>query len=67
MLSRHKYVQNKVFDEILDVVGCDKSSPITYSKLQSLRYLDAVIKESFRIHPPVSMIGRYVDHDIKLG
>lgn len=67
MLSKHKEIQDKVFNEIIDVVGDDKNAPITLRQLQSLKYMEAVIKETFRLLPPVPAIGRYVDSDIKLG
>ena len=67
LLARHPEVQQKVFEEILEVVGSDKDKPITMRELQDLKYLDVVIKESLRLYPPVPMIGRYTEQDIELG
>lgn len=67
MLSRHKYVQDKLFAEIKQVFGNDKNAPITYRQLQELKYIELVTKESFRLYPPVPGIGRTIEEDIKLG
>ena len=35
--------------------------------IKQMRYLEAVIKESLRIYPPVPMIIRKISEDIKIG
>lgn len=60
-------MQNKLFDEIIEVLGADKNTQITYKQLHSLKYIELVIKESFRVYAPVPCIGRLIDEDIKLG
>lgn len=67
MISRHKDVQDKLFEEIRGVIGDNKDEPVTYRQLQELKYIELVIKESFRFYPPVPGIGRTLDEDIKLG
>lgn len=67
LLARHPQVQQKVFEEILEVIGSDKDKPVSMRELQELKYLDAVIKESLRMYPPVPMIGRVTEHEVKLG
>lgn len=67
MLSRHSSVQQKVFDEIKEVIGTDESKPVTYRQLQDLKYMDLVLKESFRLLPPIPLIGRHIEEDIVLG
>lgn len=67
MLSRNKHIQDKVYDEIKDVFGDDKSNPITYHQLLELKYMELVLKETMRLHPAVQIIGRNVDRDLKLG
>lgn len=58
-LSRNPEVQNKVFEEIVNILGTtDKNSYFNYQILQDLKYLEMVIKESLRITPPVPLIGR---------
>lgn len=66
-LSRNKHVQDKLIQEIIEVFGTDKTVPVSYRKLQDLKYMDMVIKETFRLYPPVPAIGRYIDQDIAVG
>ena len=68
LLSRHKAVQDKVFDEIKEVLGTDKNgATVNYRTLQELKYLELVLKESMRLYPPVPIIGRLLDEDVKIG
>lgn len=62
-LSQNKEVQQKVFEEVRDVFGDDPTSGVTHRQLQDLKYLEMVIKESMRIHPPVPLIGRRLTED----
>ncbi|XP_064470461.1 cytochrome P450 3A6-like [Ornithodoros turicata] len=48
--------QEKVIEEIDRVIGKEE---VTYEKLQSLEYLEAVINETLRIYTPDSYIMRY--------
>lgn len=67
LLARHPQVQQKVFEEIQQVIGNDKDKPITMRELQDLKYLDVVIKESLRMYPPVPMIGRITEQEMEMG
>ena len=37
---------------------------MTYEELRALPVMDAVIRESFRMHPPIHSIMRYVRDDV---
>ncbi|KOB64169.1 Cytochrome P450 [Operophtera brumata] len=65
MLARHPEVQNNVYEEIREVLG-DSNRSVSAEDLPRLKYLEAVIKESLRLYPPVPMIVRKADKDIKL-
>ncbi|KAM7350274.1 uncharacterized protein ACRADG_008889 [Cochliomyia hominivorax] len=67
VISRHPEVQQKLFSEILEVIGKNTNQAPTYRQLQNLRYMDCVIKESMRLYPPVPIIGRYFKEDTDLN
>ncbi|XP_034482839.1 cytochrome P450 4d8 [Drosophila innubila] len=64
-ISRHAKVQEKMLEEILQVLGTDHSRPITIRDLAELKYVECVIKESLRMHPPVPLVGRKLQTDFK--
>ncbi|XP_058448072.1 probable cytochrome P450 4d14 [Malaya genurostris] len=68
-LAKHQNIQQRVYDEILSNLGRDdcKSATLTYNNLQDFKYLDMVIKESLRLLPPVSFIGRKLVEDVELN
>ncbi|XP_035549901.1 labd-13Z-ene-9,15,16-triol synthase, chloroplastic-like [Juglans regia] len=53
-LMEHPEVMEKVLEELTEVVGLDNLVEETH--LPKLRYLDAVIKETFRLHAPLPFI-----------
>ncbi|XP_038210435.1 cytochrome P450 4g15-like [Zerene cesonia] len=65
MLSKHPDVQEKVYEEIRKVIG-EKNRLIEASDLANLKYLEAVIKETLRLYPPVPIFVRAVHKDITL-
>lgn len=67
VISRHPEVQEKLFSEIREVIGDDKTLAPSYTQLQNLHYLECVIKESMRLYPPVPIIGRYFKEDTDLS
>ncbi|KAK9498583.1 hypothetical protein O3M35_003183 [Rhynocoris fuscipes] len=64
-ISKHKDVQDKIYDEVASLVesGADISS---YESLQMMKYLECVIKESLRLFPSVPFIGRELFEDVYL-
>ncbi|XP_040990266.1 labd-13Z-ene-9,15,16-triol synthase, chloroplastic-like [Juglans microcarpa x Juglans regia] len=53
-LMEHPELMEKVLEELTEVVGLDNLVEETH--LPKLRYLDAVIKETFRLHVPLPFI-----------
>ncbi|KAF3776948.1 Cytochrome P450 [Nymphaea thermarum] len=54
-LIRHPHIQKKVQAEIDSIVGWDR--PVKESDIPNLTYLQAIVKETFRLHPatPLSL------------
>ncbi|XP_063532703.1 cytochrome P450 4d2-like isoform X2 [Cydia strobilella] len=65
MLSRHPEVQARVYEELCEVLG-DSNRDVTAEDLPRLKYLEAVIKETLRLYPPVPIIVRSVEQDTDL-
>ncbi|XP_073951336.1 cytochrome P450 4C1-like isoform X2 [Choristoneura fumiferana] len=65
LLSRFPKVQEKVYEELRDVFG-DSDRPLTVQDLPNLKYLDAVIRETLRMYPPVPVTVREVHNDVVL-
>lgn len=66
-ISRHSDVQHKMYEEIVEKLGTDKTSPLTLRDLGELKYMECVIKEALRMYPPVPIIGRYFYEDVDLS
>lgn len=55
----------KAQSELEDIIG--KGNPIEESDIAHLPYLQAIVKETFRLHPAVPfLVPRKVDSDVKL-
>jgi len=65
LLGRHPDVQERVFQEIQEVIG--DHDVLTTEMLNQLKYLDMVLKESLRLYPSVPGIGRVLTDDIDIN
>lgn len=54
MLAMHESVQQRVFEEINEVLGPNKDVIIDNEKLSELKYVEAVIKETLRLFSPAT-------------
>lgn len=61
-LSAHPEVTRKLRIELHQIA--DTPDEMTYLGLTSLPYLDAIVTEILRIHPPISTTSRIVEEDI---
>ncbi|XP_048007490.1 cytochrome P450 4V2-like [Leguminivora glycinivorella] len=65
MLARHPEVQNKLHHE-LDMIFGDSDRDLTVEDLPKLQYLEAVVKETLRLYPPVPVTAREVTDNVTL-
>ncbi|XP_059061878.1 uncharacterized protein LOC131854754 [Achroia grisella] len=65
LLGIHREVQKKVYDELYDIFG-DSDRPATFGDTLNMKYLERVILESLRLYPPVPMIARKLNRDVKI-
>ncbi|TFK86200.1 cytochrome P450 [Polyporus arcularius HHB13444] len=63
LLAEHPEVQQKLRQEILDA---SKGEDLEYDTLVSLPYLDAVCRETLRLHAPVAQVFRETRQDVVL-
>ena len=64
-LAKEPQIQAKVREEINSVL-CD-GTEMTWDTVEELAYLDKVIKESLRRHPPAYITGRTPIADVTVG
>ncbi|KAL5723199.1 hypothetical protein ACHQM5_006623 [Ranunculus cassubicifolius] len=65
----HPDIQAKAQAEIDTLFGGDKSRLVSDSDLAQLPYLQAIVKESLRVHPPGPLLSwaRLAIHDVHIG
>ncbi|KAL3610041.1 hypothetical protein D5086_001061, partial [Populus alba] len=65
-LMQHQEVRQKVYEELQEVVGAN--NVVEEFHLPKLRYLDAVMKETFRLHPALPLlVPRFSGQSCTLG
>lgn len=60
----HQEIQEKIYQELLDVLGADR--PVEYNDLSKLVYMEKVIKEVLRLFPPVPIVARVAEDEFEL-
>lgn len=67
MLGIHKEIQEKVMAEQKAIFGENYLRDCTFADIMEMKYLERVIMETLRLYPPVPLIARRTDHDVKLS
>lgn len=67
LIGLHDDIQEKILQEIDEVLGDDKERSPTFRELNEMKYLERVLKESLRIYPSVPSIARKVSENITIG
>ncbi|KAJ3566860.1 hypothetical protein NP233_g6732 [Leucocoprinus birnbaumii] len=63
LLIQHQDAQEKLRAELLEATN-NGADELEYDRLVSLPYLDAVCRETLRVHPPVATAGRVAGKDM---
>lgn len=66
-LAKYQDVQQKVYEEITEVLGNDLNGSYSVNDLSNFKYFELVIKESLRVYSPVPIIGRYLREDVEIS
>ncbi|XP_022828928.1 cytochrome P450 4g15-like [Spodoptera litura] len=66
LLGVHKHIQDKVYNELYEIFG-DSDRPSTFADTLQMKYLERVILESLRMYPPVPIIARKLNRDVKIA
>lgn len=62
----HPDIQEKVIQELDDIFG-DSDRPVTFQDTLEMKYLERCLMETLRMFPPVPIIARKINTDLKLG
>ncbi|XP_005176358.1 cytochrome P450 4g1 [Musca domestica] len=66
ILGIYQDMQEKVLAEQKTIFGDDFMRDCTFSDTMEMKYLERVIMETLRLYPPVPVIARRAEYDIKL-
>jgi cytochrome P450 family 4 len=67
MLGCYKNIQEKVMEEQRRIFGNNFNREVTFADTIEMKYLERVILETLRMYPPVPIIARKLNQDIKLA
>nr|ACZ97406.2 cytochrome P450 CYP405A2 [Zygaena filipendulae] len=67
LMAKYPEVQQKAYEEQMMIFGEDKLRKATNDDLGKMKYLEAVVKETFRVLPTVTKIGRQLQEDLTLS
>ncbi|XP_050429236.1 cytochrome P450 4C1-like isoform X2 [Adelges cooleyi] len=68
MLAHHQDIQNKVFEELWSILSSgDSDRQLSYDDLQSMDYLECVIKETLRLFCIVPFLTKDIEKEVVIG
>lgn len=66
MMGCHPEIQEKVIQELDEIFG-DSDRPANYQDTTNMHYLERCLMETLRMYPPVPIIARKINTDLKIG
>lgn len=66
MMGVHQNIQDRVIQELNEIFG-DSDRPATFADTLEMKYLERCLMETLRLYPPVPIIARQIQQDVKLG
>ncbi|KAL0100480.1 hypothetical protein PUN28_019659 [Cardiocondyla obscurior] len=66
VMGCHPDIQEKVIQELDEIFG-DSDRPATFQDTLEMKYLERCLMETLRMYPPVPVIARTINTDLKLG
>ncbi|KAJ2950624.1 hypothetical protein O0L34_g8880 [Tuta absoluta] len=65
MMGVHQDIQDKVIEELDQIFG-DSDRPATFQDTLEMKYLERCLMETLRMYPPVPVIARHLNQDVKM-
>jgi cytochrome P450 family 4 len=66
ILGVYPDIQEKVYQELRDIFQ-DSDRPVSFNDTMEMKYLERVLLETLRLYPPVPLITRVINEEVKLG
>lgn len=66
LMGVHQNIQDKVVQELDEIFG-DSDRPATFADTLEMKYLERCLMETLRLFPPVPIIARQINQDLKMG
>ncbi|KAI4462569.1 cytochrome p450 family 4 [Holotrichia oblita] len=66
LMGIHQDIQDKVIRELDEIFG-DSDRPVTFADTLEMKYLERCLMETLRMYPPVPVIARELQEDVKLA
>ncbi|XP_044730199.1 cytochrome P450 4V2-like [Chrysoperla carnea] len=67
ILALYKEKQNKVCEELFQMLGESNENKMNFDDLSKLKYMEMVIKEAMRLFPAIPLIARQLTEDVTMG
>ncbi|XP_058443126.1 cytochrome P450 4c3-like [Malaya genurostris] len=66
LLGSHQEIQDRVFNEIDQIMGGDRDRIPTMQELSEMKFLECCIKETLRLYPSIPLIARRLPEDVQI-